>query len=326
MHILLTYKYLNDSKRCKFAFQGQEAETELYGEGNASFFKFRISDNRLGRFFAIDPLSAKYPYNSPYAFSENRVNDAIELEGLETFPIHGTWGNNSAWTPLITNNIQNIFGNTKTNIKTLDDYTRDGKAVGWDGFNKSKNREQAARDYVTYIKANRIAGEPITIIGHSHGGNVGILVMNMLSEDPEFNGVELNLVTLNTPVRKDYQLSKNAIDRVNHYQIWNDKDPVQVTGGNFVDIGSGTNLISGELGKAGRTFDYATNIQYTPAFGFANSYHTGWDSRNVNVWLPQLQSAVSSCGGGYSPYIDDNSSSNEIQGAVNSSGFDWISK
>ena len=31
----------------------------------------------------MDPLSSKYPYNSPYAFSENRVIDSKELEGAE---------------------------------------------------------------------------------------------------------------------------------------------------------------------------------------------------------------------------------------------------
>lgn len=31
---------------------------------------------------------AKYPFNSPYAFSENRVIDGIELEGLEVVNVH----------------------------------------------------------------------------------------------------------------------------------------------------------------------------------------------------------------------------------------------
>lgn len=78
------------SSKYPFGFQGQQSEDELYGEGNASFFKYRISDNRLGRFFSIDPLAAKYPHNSPYAFSENRVIDAIELEGLESLT-QTTW-------------------------------------------------------------------------------------------------------------------------------------------------------------------------------------------------------------------------------------------
>ena len=42
-----------------------------------------MHDPRVGRFFAEDPLKAKYPHNSPYAFSENRVMDGVELEGLE---------------------------------------------------------------------------------------------------------------------------------------------------------------------------------------------------------------------------------------------------
>lgn len=37
----------------------------------------------IGRFFNVDPLSEKYYYNSPYAFSENKVVAHVELEGLE---------------------------------------------------------------------------------------------------------------------------------------------------------------------------------------------------------------------------------------------------
>jgi hypothetical protein len=35
---------------------------------------------------SIDPLVEKYPHNSTYAFSANRVIDAVELEGLEAVP------------------------------------------------------------------------------------------------------------------------------------------------------------------------------------------------------------------------------------------------
>ena len=80
-----------NSKEYRFGFQGQETENDMYGDGNASFYKYRISDNRLGRFFSIDPLAAKYPHNSPYAFSENRVIDGVELEGLEHYSINGNF-------------------------------------------------------------------------------------------------------------------------------------------------------------------------------------------------------------------------------------------
>lgn len=41
----------------------------------------------MGRFFNVDPLSEKYAYQSHYNFSENRVVDGRELEGLEWIPL-----------------------------------------------------------------------------------------------------------------------------------------------------------------------------------------------------------------------------------------------
>ena len=64
-------------------FQGQEHDDEVKGEGNSVNYSYRMHDPRLGRFFAVDPLSTEYPWNSPYAFSENNVIHAFELEGLE---------------------------------------------------------------------------------------------------------------------------------------------------------------------------------------------------------------------------------------------------
>ncbi len=67
----------------RYGFQGQEKDDEVKGEGNSYNFKYRMHDPRVGRFFARDPLSGKYPWNSPYAFSENKVIQFVELEGLE---------------------------------------------------------------------------------------------------------------------------------------------------------------------------------------------------------------------------------------------------
>jgi RHS repeat-associated protein len=62
-----------------YGFQGQEKQTET----GWSSFKWRNSIPELGRFFNVDPLSEKYAYQSHYNFSENRVVDNVELEGLE---------------------------------------------------------------------------------------------------------------------------------------------------------------------------------------------------------------------------------------------------
>lgn len=57
-------------------------EQELQETGFYSF-KWRNYMPDVGRFFNIDPLSEKYAYQSHYNFSENRVIDGRELEGLE---------------------------------------------------------------------------------------------------------------------------------------------------------------------------------------------------------------------------------------------------
>lgn len=94
-----------------YGFNGQEKDDEVKGEGNSYAYEYRFHDPRLGRFLSIDPLAAKYAYNSPYAFCENRVIDGIDLEGLEytsaatrgsefyNLTIYGTnFGPFSSWT------------------------------------------------------------------------------------------------------------------------------------------------------------------------------------------------------------------------------------
>ncbi len=62
-------------------FQGQKFDDDL--GINYYSFKWRNHDPQIGRFIEIDPLSEDYEYNSPYAFSENKVTSHVELEGLE---------------------------------------------------------------------------------------------------------------------------------------------------------------------------------------------------------------------------------------------------
>jgi RHS repeat-associated protein len=68
----------------RYGFQGQEVDNEWLS--GAVSFKYRIHDARLGKFLSVDPLFQKYAHNSTYAFSENRVIDGIDLEGLEYIP------------------------------------------------------------------------------------------------------------------------------------------------------------------------------------------------------------------------------------------------
>ena len=75
-----------DEDLYRYGFQGQEKDDELKGDNNSLNYEYRMHDPRIGRFFAVDPLANKYPHNSSYAFSENRVIDGIDMEGLEFYP------------------------------------------------------------------------------------------------------------------------------------------------------------------------------------------------------------------------------------------------
>jgi RHS repeat-associated protein len=69
----------------RFGYNGQEKDNEVAGEGNEIEFKYRLYDPRIGKFKSADPLHKSYPWNSDYAFAENRVIDGIDLEGLEFY-------------------------------------------------------------------------------------------------------------------------------------------------------------------------------------------------------------------------------------------------
>ncbi|MFB3389855.1 hypothetical protein [Flavobacterium sp. LAR06] len=70
------------SESYRYGFQGQEKDDEIKGEGNSLNYTLRMNDPRIG-FLCDRPINGKYPWNSPYAFSENDVIANIELEGLE---------------------------------------------------------------------------------------------------------------------------------------------------------------------------------------------------------------------------------------------------
>jgi RHS repeat-associated protein len=78
----------NSTLRYRYGFQGQESDDEVKGAGNSVNYKYRMHDPRVGRFFAVDSKQSDFPWNSSYAFSENRVIDGLELEGLEKILHH----------------------------------------------------------------------------------------------------------------------------------------------------------------------------------------------------------------------------------------------
>ena len=312
----------------RYGFQGEEVDDEVKGEGNSVNYKYRMHDPRVGRFFAVDPLTDLYPHNSPYAFSENRVIDGVELEGLEVFVINGTLGSSSledegknGYSKLITKTttgngdrtVAEVFGNSEVFKHT------------WLGANNTQARYSEADCLFETITANHIEGESITIIGHSHGGNVAILAAEKTYQYYKDKGIDIkiNLVTLNTPhvVGAGYELSEEASGKISWIQVTTPTDKIVPRAGNNAsgvlnEGGEEANIvgapIDGELskkedfesGKKGSTS--ATHPQADGSItyknksrsifksgGFLNKVsHRGWTRKNAKQWLPKLDKKV----------------------------------
>lgn len=180
----------------------------------------------VGRFFNVDPLSEKYAYQSHYNFSENRVIDAVELEGLEAVLIHGTTQQKTghSFSQGALRELKNIGGNSAINT-----------SFRWNAplTNDTGMRGDAARLLVTHVLSTRqkmISGgvitekEPVTLIGYSHGGNVAIQAIDRISKQL---GVKVNLITVSTPAYSggsEDPTNKTSINE--HTQIVHENDAV----------------------------------------------------------------------------------------------------
>ncbi|PTB96007.1 hypothetical protein C9994_09320 [Marivirga lumbricoides] len=106
-----SYRSKYNKKNKMNTFQDQELDEET----GWVQFKWRNHQPELGRFFNVDPLAEDYYYNSPYAFSENKVVAHIELEGLESVSIV-TIGNDVKYRGQRVEN--KVSGSSHKNIKS----------------------------------------------------------------------------------------------------------------------------------------------------------------------------------------------------------------
>ncbi len=241
----------------RYKFNGKELDalSGLY------YYGARFYDPVVGNWLSADPLTEKYPSLSPYNFVANNPLIYIDPDGRTIIPVHGTWSDRDTW--------EDLNGIKKASSNLFND-NHLGSSFPWSGGNYAASRTEAAFGLIDFVrtemKSKSFNGE-ITLVGHSHGGNVSIEALNMIVEMKEFDNVQLNLLTINTPVREDYQLSEKAAERVNHVNVYDPKDPVQANGGNAVTVSprqgdphpSGKGW--GEYGSAGRVFENARNIQ-----------------------------------------------------------------
>ncbi|KAF2342574.1 thrombospondin type 3 repeat-containing protein [Flavobacterium tistrianum] len=174
-----------NSDSYRYGFQGQEKDDEIKGEGNSLNYTYRMHDPRIGRFFAVDPLFKKYAYNSPYAFSENRVMDAIELEGLEaalTKPetenlVIIAQGADNKDTDVASPNHTQVDNHTVGNLPARDkgfgtivSNNKKTEVLTFSGTNNSMLTTQDIITTIYHFKKNKPNGK-VVLLGHSLGAS-----------------------------------------------------------------------------------------------------------------------------------------------------------
>lgn len=230
----------------------------------------------------------------------------------QAYFVHGTNASGKVWNDEVRDTIRNIFGHSI--------YSDDIELKDWSGANNTKARELAAEQLLEHIlkviKTRNIIENTITIIGHSHGGNVVLLASKKLKEKLGEN-IEASIVTMNTPcVVGGAKLEDKSIK---HYHIYSPQDIVVLRGG-FDKTGIqksggekktciGTprggefsypkNFESGIPGSVNRIFESAYNIEYKDQYkckGFIPKKHLighrGWLPKNVRQWAPELRKLV----------------------------------
>jgi RHS repeat-associated protein len=151
----------------RYGFNGKENDNEVKREANQQDYGMRTYDPRVARFLSVDPLTPKYPELTPYQFASNTPIQATDVDGLEAFFIHGTTSSSERWTenPKLIPTLLKLANTYYTNI-----------SFNWKAplTNNAKDRSVAAKQLATYVINNRVNDEEITLIAHSHGGNVAI--------------------------------------------------------------------------------------------------------------------------------------------------------
>jgi RHS repeat-associated protein len=193
----------------RYGFQGQEKDNELKGEGNSINYTFRMHDPRIGRFFAIDPLFKSFPWNSPYAFSENRVIDGVELEGREVRKVGknnpyliitilgragGMYGDETESGKTQYKNLPTPYNSNDDGLSLIKGYSIKNKAtiVTFSGSDDDLTSVDVYKTIKEYRKNN--PNGKIAIVGHSLGGKDTMKAALMVENDDDIKNKTIDLL------------------------------------------------------------------------------------------------------------------------------------
>jgi RHS repeat-associated protein len=223
---------IGDEPKNNYLYNGKELNEEL--DLNWLAYGFRWYDPAVGRFPSVDPAADQFAWVSPFNYAENEPIAHIDLWGLQAYSIHGTNSDPSTFNSMSDDDIKNLTGNNSVNRE----FSWESKN-GFDNsfFNDEADRGEAAEALATHVLGSLKDGEDITLVGHSHGGNVAIQAVDKIQAglDEAGDGRSINLVTIATPAYNGANDVENPANTSadSHTHFYSMHDGVQTTGANL---------------------------------------------------------------------------------------------
>jgi len=192
---------------------GAEKEGDQFtcqGETNVTYSTFQIAPTKVNCFqtytYFAGYTGSSYAKGWYTTFGYKQIAKFIENKVAPVIFIHGTFSNSpDAFTT----------GFREDVLKTLGPWTAKAgySNVEWSGGNNSKTREQSATDLSNYLNSDLGKGllvkskSPlhVTLVTHSHGGNVAKLIKQKLEATSAFWIVDL--VNIETPPEDGYSIA-----------------------------------------------------------------------------------------------------------------------
>ncbi len=250
-----------------------------------------ISQNSTVTAKSVQSGEFNYPYDNLKTNLTMENTSHIQLsQDWQPILIHGTWSSPDS----ITHNVKLSF----EEISHRPVFTPD-----WDGKDLEASRSKAAESIIKSITSMFTRNLKLLFYGHSHGGNVAILVINQLIKHYGYSPDQIRLITVNTPVRDDYQIQDLRLKQIN---VFNPFDIVQVKGGEslfkciFVDCSERTFPNATNLSyKDARAEEYYENVtnpitghsyrQMVANYTDCSNRHCGNSDENFNIWFPMVK-------------------------------------
>jgi len=93
--------HLTDDTLFRYGFNNKEDDNDIEGTGLWQDYGSRIYLPGVCKFGSRDLFGNDFPWNSPYAFAEDRVINGVDLDGLEYCPPIPKYDYNGSWTDYI---------------------------------------------------------------------------------------------------------------------------------------------------------------------------------------------------------------------------------